>query len=70
MAKDVRLALAEARRHGVPMVLGSTVEQIWNLGEASFEPAADFMEIVQMFERWSGTRIVSPNPADGGVSED
>jgi 3-hydroxyisobutyrate dehydrogenase-like beta-hydroxyacid dehydrogenase len=69
MAKDVRLALAEARRHAVPMVLGSTVEQLWNLADASLEPAADFMEIVQMFERWSGTRIESPTPADGGVSE-
>ena len=57
MAKDVRLALAEARRHGVPMVLGATVEQLWNLGDASLEPAADFMEIVQLFERWSVTRI-------------
>ena len=68
MAKDVRLALAEARRHAVPMVLGSTVEQLWNLADASLEPGADFMEIVQMFERWSGTRIESPPPADAGVS--
>lgn len=68
MAKDVRLALAEARRHGVPMVLGATVEQLWNLGEASLEPAADFMEIVQLFERWSGARIASPESADADVS--
>ena len=68
MAKDVRLALAEARRHGVPMVLGATVEQLWNVGEASLEPAADFMEIVQLFERWSGARIVSPASPDTDVS--
>jgi len=68
MAKDVRLALAEARRRGVPMVLGSAVEQLWNVGEASLEPAADFMEIVQMFERWSGARIESPAGADAGVT--
>ena len=68
MAKDVRLALTEARRHGVPMVLGSTVEQLWNLGEANLEPSADFMEIVQLFERWAGARIESDAAADAGVS--
>lgn len=68
MAKDVRLALEEARRRGVPMVLGATVEQLWNLGEASLEPDADFMEIVQLFERWSGARIQSPGGAGGTSS--
>ncbi len=57
MAKDVRLCLAEARRHEVPMVLGSTVEQLWNVGEASLAPDADFLEIVRMFEDWSGATI-------------
>jgi 3-hydroxyisobutyrate dehydrogenase-like beta-hydroxyacid dehydrogenase len=61
MTKDVRLALAEARRHGVPMVLGSTVEQLWNVAEASARPDADCMEIVQMFERWADTRVESPS---------
>jgi 3-hydroxyisobutyrate dehydrogenase-like beta-hydroxyacid dehydrogenase len=60
MAKDVRLCLAEARRLGVPMLLGGTVEQLWNVGEVSFAEDADFMEIVQLFEDWSGTRIESP----------
>jgi 3-hydroxyisobutyrate dehydrogenase-like beta-hydroxyacid dehydrogenase len=59
MAKDVRLALSEARRHEVPLILGGTVEQLWNLGEATFAPDADFMEIVQMFERWAGCEIKS-----------
>jgi 3-hydroxyisobutyrate dehydrogenase-like beta-hydroxyacid dehydrogenase len=57
MAKDVRLCLSEARRHGVPMLLGGMVEQLWSLGEASFADEADFMEIVQMFERWADARI-------------
>jgi 2-hydroxy-3-oxopropionate reductase len=60
MAKDVRLCLGEARRLGVPMLLGGTVEQLWSVGEASFDEGADFMEIVQMFEDWAGTRIESP----------
>jgi 3-hydroxyisobutyrate dehydrogenase-like beta-hydroxyacid dehydrogenase len=65
MAKDVRLCLAEARRLGVPMLLGATVEQLWSLGEASFADDADFMEIVQMFERWADARIeASPMSAE------
>jgi 2-hydroxy-3-oxopropionate reductase len=57
MAKDVRLCLAEARRHNVPMLLGATVEQLWNLGDATFPDDADFIEIVRMFEQWANVTI-------------
>jgi 3-hydroxyisobutyrate dehydrogenase-like beta-hydroxyacid dehydrogenase len=59
MAKDVRLCLSEARRHNVPMLLGATVEQLWNLGEATFADDADFIEIVRMFEDWANVTIES-----------
>ena len=59
MAKDVRLCLSEARRLGVPMVLGATVEQLWNLGDATFPDDADFIEIVRMFEEWANVTIES-----------
>ncbi len=59
MAKDVRLCLSEARRHHVPMLLGATVEQLWNLGDARFPDDADFIEIVKMFEEWANVRIES-----------
>jgi 2-hydroxy-3-oxopropionate reductase len=59
MAKDVRLCLSEARRHNVPMLLGATVEQLWNLGDATFPADADFMEIVRMFEVWANVTIES-----------
>jgi 3-hydroxyisobutyrate dehydrogenase-like beta-hydroxyacid dehydrogenase len=59
MAKDVRLCLAEARRLGVPMLLGATVEQLWNVGNATFPDDADFIEIVKMFEEWANVRIES-----------
>ena len=59
MAKDVRLCLAEARRLGVPMLLGATVEQLWNLGDATFPDDADFIEIVRMFEKWANVTIES-----------
>ena len=64
MAKDVRLCLSEARRHEVPMVLGATVEQLWNLGDARFPADADFIEIVTMFEEWANVTIESGG--DGG----
>jgi len=59
MAKDVRLCLSEARRHSVPMLLGATVEQLWNLGDATFPDDADFIEIVRMFEEWANVTIES-----------
>ena len=59
MAKDVRLCLSEARRHNVPMLLGATLEQLWNLGEAKFPEDADFIEIVRMFEDWANVTIES-----------
>jgi 3-hydroxyisobutyrate dehydrogenase-like beta-hydroxyacid dehydrogenase len=59
MAKDVRLCLSEARRHEVPMLLGGTVEQLWNLGDARFPADADFIEIVRMFEEWANVTIES-----------
>jgi 3-hydroxyisobutyrate dehydrogenase-like beta-hydroxyacid dehydrogenase len=62
MAKDVRLCLSEARRHGVPMLLGATVEQLWNLGDATFPDDADFIEIVKMFEEWANVRIEGGSP--------
>jgi 2-hydroxy-3-oxopropionate reductase len=65
MAKDVRLCLSEARRRNVPMLLGATVEQLWNLGEATFPDDADFIEIVRMFEEWANVTIES-----GGAGAD
>jgi 2-hydroxy-3-oxopropionate reductase len=59
MAKDVRLCLSEARRHSVPMLLGATVEQLWNIGDATFPDDADFIEIVRMFEEWANVTIES-----------
>jgi 2-hydroxy-3-oxopropionate reductase len=58
MAKDVHLALDEARRHGVPMVLGSTVEELWGLADVTGEDGRDCTEIVRMFEAWGGAEIV------------
>jgi 3-hydroxyisobutyrate dehydrogenase-like beta-hydroxyacid dehydrogenase len=58
MAKDVHLAMDEARRRGVPMVLGSTVEELWGLADITGEDGRDCTEIVRMFEAWGGAEIV------------
>ena len=58
MAKDVHLALDEARRRGVPMTLGATVEQLWGLADVSGGDDRDCTEIVRMFETWGGAEIV------------
>ncbi len=67
MAKDVRLCLSEARRHRVPMLLGATVEQLWNLGDATFPDDADFIEIVRMFEEWANVTIESGGEGAAGA---
>jgi 3-hydroxyisobutyrate dehydrogenase-like beta-hydroxyacid dehydrogenase len=57
MTKDVHLAMEEARRRGVPMVLGATVEELWGLADATGEDGRDCTEIVRMFEAWGGAEI-------------
>jgi 3-hydroxyisobutyrate dehydrogenase-like beta-hydroxyacid dehydrogenase len=59
MAKDVRLCLAEAQRHEVPMLLGGVVAQLWSLGEAQTDDSADCTEIVRLIEGWAGATIES-----------
>lgn len=59
MAKDVHLALDEARRRGVPMILGSTVEQLWGLADETGSDDRDCTEIVRLFEEWGGAEIAS-----------
>lgn len=57
MNKDVQLCLAEAQRHGVPMMVGGSVAQLWSLAAATADDGADCTEIVQMVERWAGVVI-------------
>lgn len=57
MNKDVQLCLAEAQRHGVPMMVGGSVAQLWSLAAATADDGADCTEIVQMVEQWAGVVI-------------
>jgi 2-hydroxy-3-oxopropionate reductase len=56
MAKDVRLALDEARRRQVPMLLGAVVAELWNIAETQ-ELGEDCTAIVRMFEEWGGATV-------------
>jgi len=56
MAKDVRLALDEAHRRQVPMLLGATVSELWNLAETQ-DVGDDCTAIVRMFEQWGGATV-------------
>jgi len=56
MAKDVRLALDEAHRRQVPMLLGATVSELWNLAEAQ-DVGEDCTAIVKLFEAWGGATV-------------
>jgi 3-hydroxyisobutyrate dehydrogenase-like beta-hydroxyacid dehydrogenase len=57
MAKDVRLCLAEAQRRNVPMLLGSTVDQLWSMAAQQAADTDDCTAIVRMFEDWAGATI-------------
>lgn len=58
MAKDVRLAVEEARRQAVPMPLGSLVCELWQIADPD-ELGEDCTAIVRMFERWAHAEIVA-----------
>ena len=57
MHKDVALCLAEARRQGVPMALGSAVGELWARAGASAAAGADCTEIVRMLEHDAGVVV-------------
>lgn len=60
MAKDVELALGEARRREVPMLLGANVAALWSLAAARDDGEGDCTAIVRLFEEWGGAEIVEP----------
>jgi 3-hydroxyisobutyrate dehydrogenase-like beta-hydroxyacid dehydrogenase len=57
LVKDLRLCLDEARTLGVPMPVGTTVEQIVEISAAQSQPDADCTEVVRIIEGWAGVAI-------------
>ena len=60
MLKDVGLCLQEASQQKVPMVLGSTIQQLWSIGDAGAASDADCTELAKLFEQWAGVTITGP----------
>lgn len=57
MTKDVNLCLTEADRRKVPMLVGSTVQQLFELADATSREGADLMELALVIENWAGVTI-------------
>jgi len=55
--KDVRLCLDEAKALGMPMVVGTAVEQLLAITSASEGYEADMTRIVKTLEQWAGVEV-------------
>lgn len=61
-AKDVALALEEAAVQKIPMVVGSAVNQVWNIASLQAAEEDDFTAIAKMFEGWAGVTLEATEP--------
>ena len=55
--KDIRLCLQEADAMGVPMPVGSAVQQILSITNALFGPQSDFTSMCKTVEQWAGVEV-------------
>jgi 2-hydroxy-3-oxopropionate reductase len=53
VCKDIGLAVDECQALGVPMWLGNTVRQMWNLAAMQDGKSRDMTELVRYMENWS-----------------
>ncbi len=58
--KDIRLCLQEADAMGVPMPVGSAVQQILSVTNSVYGPQADFTSICRLVESWAGVEVKPP----------
>lgn len=61
MAKDVGLFTEHARRQGVPLWVGASVQQIWDHTRHRNGAESDFSTIVHPYEGWAGVEIAEPD---------
>ena len=59
--KDLRLCLEEAQGLGVPMIVGSAVQQLYLNAMASEGASSDITEVVKPVERWAGVTVGKTN---------
>jgi 3-hydroxyisobutyrate dehydrogenase-like beta-hydroxyacid dehydrogenase len=57
MYKDVALCLEEAKALGVPMLVGSSVVQLWLQGMIEGRADEDYTSIIKTIEGWSGVVV-------------
>ena len=55
--KDIRLCLQEADAMGVPLPVGSAVQQVLSITNAVFGPNSDFTSICRLIEMWAGVEV-------------
>jgi 3-hydroxyisobutyrate dehydrogenase-like beta-hydroxyacid dehydrogenase len=55
--KDIRLCLQEADALGVPLPVGSAVQQVLSITNSVFGPQADFTSICRLIESWAGVEV-------------
>lgn len=55
--KDLQLCLDEAGRHGVPMLVGRTVGELYTLTKGLHGANADMTEIIRPIESWAGVEV-------------
>ena len=53
VCKDIGLAVEECEALGVPMWIGNTVRQVWNLAGKHDGMQRDMTELVKSIEDWS-----------------
>ncbi len=57
MAKDLQLCVAEADRRRIPLLIGSSIRQVFTMANAEVEPGTDAMAIVQIVQAWAGVHL-------------
>jgi 3-hydroxyisobutyrate dehydrogenase-like beta-hydroxyacid dehydrogenase len=55
--KDIRLCLQEADAMGVPMPVGSIVQQVLSITNAQYGPQSDLTSICKTVEQWGGAEV-------------
>lgn len=64
VCKDIGLAIEECQALGVPMWLGNSSRQLWNVAAAQGGRGSDMTEIVRFVEQWSSGEKVLPQQDD------
>jgi 3-hydroxyisobutyrate dehydrogenase-like beta-hydroxyacid dehydrogenase len=67
--KDIRLCLQEADAMGVPLPVGSAVQQILSITNQVYGPQSDFTSICKLMESWAGVEVKSARAPDRDAAE-